>query len=184
MKQVEMLQALRALGWKCRKDEVGDYFCRQEIGNLQLQIIPTVGKRPGYYRVSFMPSVSTNEFSAAVSFIFGEAKDYMPIIVSNNMPEKIVDFSLNEITRLSQSAMTWASVQDIKKGLAAYRALPTDSKGNRPLCHLAALAIAGEVERLSGYQHSFQHGDKLGFVPYITAGMIDRALLLAGTSKS
>jgi hypothetical protein len=48
-----------------------------------------------------------------------------------------------------------------------------------PLRHLAALAIAGDLQTLSRYQRSFAHGDRLNFVPYITADLIDRALSLA-----
>ncbi len=48
-----------------------------------------------------------------------------------------------------------------------------------PLRHLAALAIAGDVERLNSYKNSFEKGDRLGFVPYITVDMIDRAILIA-----
>ncbi|WP_414858990.1 DUF6990 domain-containing protein [Pseudomonas aeruginosa] len=61
----------------------------------------------------------------------------------------------------------------------AYRALPTNSKGAMPLRNLAALAIAGDVSCLANYQFSFEQGDRLGFVPYITQDMIERALLIA-----
>ncbi|MDU9407343.1 hypothetical protein RTH74_07005 [Pseudomonas sp. zfem001] len=183
MKEIEILPTLEELGWRCGKDEVGDYFCLMDSGNAQIQIIPAIGKRSDHFRVSFMPSVSTKSFTEAVAFVLGEARDYVPIIVSNDVPEKIVDFSLDDVVRLSQSAISWASAQDIEKGLAAYRALPTNSKGAMPLRHLAALAIAGEVGRLVGYQRSFEQGDRLGFVPYIAAEMIDRALLLARGSE-
>jgi hypothetical protein len=133
VKQIEILRALEALGWKCRKDEVGDSFCRQDIGDLQIQIIPSAGKRDGYFRVSFMTSVSTNKFSTAVAYIYGEAMEYAPIVASNNVPEKIANLSHDEIDRLSQNAISWASAQNIEKGLAAYRVLPTDSKGAKPI---------------------------------------------------
>ncbi len=48
-----------------------------------------------------------------------------------------------------------------------------------PLRHLAALAIAGDVSCLANYQFSFEQGDRLGFVPYVTQNMIGRALLIA-----
>ncbi|RMQ97899.1 hypothetical protein ALP94_02834 [Pseudomonas savastanoi pv. glycinea] len=80
---------------------------------------------------------------------------------------------------MSESAISWARSQNIESGLMFYRNLPTDSKGAMPLRHLAALAIAGDVERLDGYKKSFEVGDRLGFVPYITDAMIDRALLKA-----
>ncbi|TFF42015.1 hypothetical protein [Pseudomonas sp. RIT623] len=179
MKEIEILPALEGLGWRCGKDEVGDCFCLMDVGDVQVQIIPAIGKRSDHFRVSLMPSVSTRSFTAAAAFVLGEARDYVPIIVSNDVPEKIVDFSLDDVVRLSRSAISWASAQDIEKGLAAYRALPTNSKGAMPLRHLAALAIAGDVSCLAHYQFSFEQGDRLGFVPYITQDMIARALLIA-----
>ena len=79
--------------------------------------------------------------------------------------------------------MSWARSLNIESGLMVYRSLPTDSKGAMPLRHLAALAIAGDVERLDGYKKNFEMGDRLGFVPYITDGMIDRAVLKAKLAK-
>ncbi|UNO21967.1 hypothetical protein MON07_07870 [Pseudomonas aeruginosa] len=179
MKEIEILSALEGLGWRCDKDEAGDCFCLMDIGEVDIQIIPTIGRRSDHFRVSLMSSVSTKNFTAAVAFVLGEVSNYVPIIVSNDVPEKIVDFSLDDVVRLSQSAISWASAQDIEKGLAAYRALPTNSKGAMPLRHLAALAIAGDVSCLANYQFSFEQGDRLGFVPYITQDMIERALLIA-----
>ena len=48
-----------------------------------------------------------------------------------------------------------------------------------PMRHLAALALAGDVAKLKSYQASFEAGDRLGFVPYITKDYIDRAVALA-----
>jgi len=183
VKVKEMLPILEGLGWLCRKDEAGDYFCLMDVEGAQVQIIPAIGKRSDHFRVSFMPSVSTKRFTAAAAFILGEAEDHEPVIVSNDVPEKMVGFSLDDVVRLSQDAISWAEAQDMEKGLAAYRELPTDSKGAMPLRHLAALAVAGDVERLTSYKQSFEWGDRLGFVPYITQDMIDRALLIARDAR-
>jgi hypothetical protein len=179
VKVKEILPILAGLGWLCRKDEVGDYFCLMDVDGAQVQVIPSIGKRSDHVRVSLMPSVSTKDFTAAASFILGEAGDHEPVILNNDAPEKIVDFSSNDVVRLSQDSISWASSQDIEKGLADYRALPTDAKGAMPLRHLTALAVAGDVERLTAYKLSFEQGDRLGFVPYITQDMIERALLIA-----
>lgn len=183
MKEKDILPFLNGLGWKCSKDEAGDYFCLMDIGCIEVQIIPSIGKRSDYFRVSFMPSVSVKAFTEAVSFILGEAKNYVPVIVSNDIPEKISGFSFDDVKRLSEQAISWASAQNLEEGLAAYRALPTDSKGAMPLRHLAALAIACDVDRLASYKRSFDQGDRLGFVPYITKDMIERALLIASDAR-
>ncbi|MFF6473159.1 hypothetical protein ACET32_33645, partial [Pseudomonas aeruginosa] len=38
MKEIEILSALVGLGWRCDKDEAGDYFCLMDIGEVQIQI--------------------------------------------------------------------------------------------------------------------------------------------------
>jgi len=68
---------------------------------------------------------------------------------------------------------------DLAEALDLNINLPTDSKGSAPLLHLAALAILGRVDRLKSYRTSFETGDRLGFVPYITKDFIDRAVVLA-----
>ena len=42
-----------------------------------------------------------------------------------------------------------------------------------------ALALLGDIAKLKSYQASFEGGDRLGFVPYVTKGYIDRAVSLA-----
>ncbi|KAF1684537.1 hypothetical protein B1992_15005 [Pseudoxanthomonas broegbernensis] len=179
MKDKVVLSILQELGWKCGKDEAGDVYCQLEQGGKQLQIIPTIRKLSDHFRVSLMPSISTKEFSAAAAQIFGEPIDHEPIIVSNLRDEKIPSVAREDVVRLAERALSWASMQDVEAGLAAYRSLPTDAKGARPLRHLAALALSGDVGRLHGYKESFDQGDRMGFVPYITAKMIERAISIA-----
>jgi hypothetical protein len=47
------------------------------------------------------------------------------------------------------------------------------------ICHLAALAWKGNLDKLIEYQESFKRGHRLSFVPMITADMVDRALDIA-----
>lgn len=100
MKEKEILSTLEELGWRCRKDEVGDYFCLMDLGEVQVQIIPAIGRRSDHFRASLMPSISTKTFIKAVEFILGEAGSFDPIIVGNDVPEKIIDFSLDDVIRL------------------------------------------------------------------------------------
>lgn len=179
MNEKDVVSALKEQGWACGRDEVGDYFCITNVGHRQIQVIPYVGKRSDHFRVSLMPSISSEEFSTAVGLILGEVKDHVPVVVSNDPPEKLVEFSANDVSRLSEKAISWAHAQSLEDGLATYRNLPTDAKGAMPLRHLAALAIAGEVDRLESYRRNFELGDRLGFVPYITSEMIDRAISIA-----
>jgi hypothetical protein len=179
VKEKEVMPILETLGWKAGRDEGGDSFALIRRGDVQLRVIPFIGKRADHFRVAFVASVSTKTFSSAAAFIFGSKDDHEPIIVTNGVEEKVENFSANDVVRLSEGAISWGFSQDIDAGLAAYRALQTDAKGAMPLRHLAALAIAGDLQTLSRYQRSFAHGDRLNFVPYITADLIDRALSLA-----
>ena len=179
MTEKEACAILQAQGWACGKDEVGDRFCIRCLGNIQVQIIPAIGKRRDHFRVSFMPSISSTEFSDAVAFIFWEGKVFSPVIVSNETPQKLETISADNVVELSDRALLWAQNQDIDAGLALYRSSPTDAKGARPLRHLAALAIAQDVDQLADYKKSFEKGERLGFVPYITIEMIERSLQIA-----
>ncbi len=179
MKENELVSIVEEQGWTCKKDEVGDCFCIIVVDNIQIQITPFVGRRADHFRVSLAPSISTREFSEVVGFIYGEGRDYSPIILSNNPPKKLASLSAEDVQQLADEAISWALSQSLEDGLRAYRGLPTDAKGTMPLRHLAALAIAGEVERLEGYKQRFAEGDRLGFVPYITVDMVERAILVA-----
>lgn len=86
---------------------------------------------------------------------------------------------VEDVLRLSEKAIAWADAQSLEDGLVAYRNLPTNAKGAMPLRHLAALALAGDVARLVYYRKSFEQGGRLGFVPYITSEMLDRAIEVA-----
>lgn len=179
MTEKEACLILQAEGWSCRKDEVGDYFCIRCFGDIQVQIIPSIGKRSDHFRISLMPSVSLKSFSDAVRFIFGEEQIFAPVIQSNQPPQKLERVCAGDVIRLSDSALSWARHQDLAVGLSHYRSLPTDAKGAMPLRHLAALAIEHAVGQLENYKRSFEEGNRLGFVPYITLEMIKRSLLIA-----
>lgn len=179
MTEKDMVMLLSEIGWFCEKDETGDHFCVMSFEKVQIEIIPCIRRLPDYYRVSFMPSVSTRDFSDAVAFILSEPRENVPIIVKNDIPEKIINISNDDIIRISQEVVSWGLSQDLEKGLENYKMLPTNSKGDMPLRHLAALSIAGDIDVLERYQDSFEKGDRLEFVPYITSEMINRAVLLA-----
>lgn len=179
MTEEEAIYILEKHGWNCGADEVGDRFCTFNVDDKVVRIFPTIGKRSDHFRVTFMPSISSKQFSEVISFIYGEGVKHDPVIVSNELPEKLAEFSANDVLRLSEKAISWAHAQSLETGLTIYRNLPTDAKGAMPLRHLAALAIAGELNRLELYRKSFEQGDRLGFVPYITTEMLDRAIAIA-----
>jgi len=183
MKEKEVSSILKEHGWRCDVDDAGDYYCIMDFGECQLQVIPSIGRRSDHFRISLMPSVSSRLFSKHVGFILGESRDHVPISTANEVPKKIVDPTTADVLSAADEAVSWALDQKIENGLTAYREMATDAKGAMPLRHLAALAMAGDVDRLKFYRDSFSQGNRLGFVPYVTSEMIDRALLIAEEMK-
>ncbi len=88
------------------------------------------------------------------------------------------------VRHASDEAIAWAEAQDLDKALRDYAALPTNVPGARPIWHLGALAVLGDVAKLKSYQASFEAGDRLGFVNYVTKDYIDRAVVLAEKTAS
>jgi hypothetical protein len=172
-------------GWKIEKDEIGDKFCTFELENCVLVAGLDFRKYGDMMRVLVTPSISTEEYTNVVNKIFGKKSQngLMPIIIASYPFLQQIIYTYDDIKKLSNDLIIWAKAQSVEQGLRLYENLPTDSKGRMPLCHLASLAILGNVEKLAYYLNSFKKGDKLGFVPYITEEMIERALL-AVKSKS
>ncbi|MBD9429901.1 MULTISPECIES: DUF6990 domain-containing protein [Achromobacter] len=179
MTEIEITSILEKCGWSCKPDEVGDHFCVLDFGDKMIRIFPTIRKRSDHLRVTFMPSISCKPFSQAVSRIFGENIEYEPIVVRNSPPRKMLELSTGDVLGLAEEAISWADAESLESGLAIYRSLPTDAKGAMPLRHLAALAMAREVDILVSYRDSFERGNRLGFVLYVTTEMLDRAILIA-----
>ncbi|RUO31308.1 hypothetical protein CWE14_11660 [Aliidiomarina soli] len=180
MRTDDLVKTLIELGWFCSKDEVGDVFCLTKIDDRIIQIIPSLSKRSDHFRVSLAPSISTEKFSDAVSFIIGRDVEFEPIVVSNFPVKKIKHPDQSDIDKLSKEAIEWALSQNIIEALENYRNMPTNAKGARPLRHLASLSVFDDVYSLQRYKDSFEKGDRLDFVPYITVDMISRALMFTG----
>lgn len=119
-----------------------------------------------------------------MGFVLAERIECCPVITSSEVPRELAALSVRDIERMSAEALQWASQQRVEDRLARYRNLPTSSEGERPIRHLASLAIAGDAETLERYRTSFEGGDRMGFVPYIELPMILQALDLAATFQT
>jgi hypothetical protein len=171
---------LKSFGWKASKDEVGDRYTLFQLPDRVVQIVYGIRRFVAYQSFSSTLSVSTGEFSSASSRIEGSGRRCWPLLVrweglSVMAPELLPE----HIQQASDEAIAWAQSQDLDKALRDHAALPTDAPGTGPVLHLASLAILGEVEKLKSYQASFEAGDRLGFVPYVTKDYIDRAVAVA-----
>lgn len=190
MKLREIMHHLQSKGWTCGRDSTGERYGVKDFDNLQIQLLPLFDKRNGYVIFSLEPSISLKQFSFSCAFIMQEKNDFAPLISRDGWPplslevnppqREFIDLKLHDVDLLEEEAIEWAKKQDIDKAIKYYANLPTNSAGSLPLCHLAALVIQGNKERLEYYCQSFLNGDRLGFVPYITDEVIDRAVELVG----
>lgn len=180
MQQKEVFEAFRELGWTLARHD-GERVCLKNFSDRVLSIVPQLRKMSDKQKLNTNPSVSTDEFSAFCTKISERPKSGEPLAVDLSAEATFYSpsFSLADLKKIDKKLSSWAQTQDLNKSLADLIELPTDAVGALPLRHLAALAITGDVEKLKSYQASFEVGDRLGFVPYVTKDYIDRAVKLA-----
>ena len=180
MNIIQVEESLKSLGWSVHVDEVGDKFAQFTLSDRILDIIYKLDKIRDQQKFGAMLSLSTDKFSNSCAEICGEKPKYYPLVRA----WKRLDFRAPQITEehireAAHEAIDWAQEQDLGKALLDHAALPTDAPGARPIWHLAALALLGDVAKLESYQSSFKEGDRLGFVPYISEDYISRAVAIA-----
>ena len=182
----EIMLAFKGLGWKTGRDSVGDSTCQYMLEDRNLHAMPVFRKLSNKIVFAVDASVSTAPFSKAESEIYGEKNNHAPIIISEYRDFAIEkpEITLEDVRTLSDNMIAWAKAQNIELGLKKYRELSTDAKGALPVRHLAALALRGDLKKLKQYQAAFEKGDRLGFVPYITLEMIERAVKIAEENYS
>jgi hypothetical protein len=130
-------------------------------------------------------TASTKAFSQACQAVDPGYGSCAPLIRSREGLSYQVPVVTDEhVRQASEQAIAWAQEQDLAKALLDHAALPTNAPGAKPIWHLAALAVLGDVAKLKCYQASFAGGDRLGFVPYVTKDYIDRAVALAELQNS
>lgn len=180
MNMNEATLVLKLLGWSIHTDEVGDKVARFKLPDRVVSIIYGLDLILQGQKFGVILSLTTDAFSQACSEIRGKHQSCYPLVrawmrIDIRAPEILED----DVRQTSDEAITWAKNQDLDKALQEHSMLPTDAPGARPIWHLAALALSGDVAKLKTYQASFEAGDRLGFVPYVTKDFIDRAVALA-----
>lgn len=180
MKTKEVTPILKSLGWKAFTDEVGDNYSRYELPDRIVQTVYGVRTAPDHQEFESTLSLSTDCFSTSCAAIRGCSGSYSPLIrARTGIHIRAPQILEKHVRQASDEAIAWAQEQDLGKALRDHAALPTNAPGTRPIWHLVALALLGDVLKLKSYQASFEAGDRLGFVNYVTKDYIDRALSLA-----
>lgn len=176
---------LKSIGWLVYKDEVGDRYTHFKLPDRTIQIVYGLRKWSDYQEFSSTLSLSTDAFSSACGHIQHDNSTYTPLVrARKGLLFRAPEITKEHIQQAAEEAINWAKEQDLDQALLDYVALPTDAPGARPIWHLAALALLGDVAKLESYQSSFAAGDRLGFVPYISKDCIDRALAVAEQGRA
>ena len=185
-------QILIRLGWTRYRDEVRDSVLTCRKNNKIVWFVT----RNHTFSVHLDPCISNDVFDKFDHIVGANDVDHYTgkitrrryadgsVICQTHVRLNKQDYNEDDIIAMSNKILEWAASVDIEAGLAALRALPTDCLGAMPVRHLAALAVAGDVETLGRYRDNFAAGDRMDFVPYIDEGYIARALELAEKRKA
>ena len=175
-------QELKMLGWNLSRDEAGARLASFKLSDREVVAGYRLMQSPEEQDLWLSLFVETEAFSNACATICADhgSGDNDPIVVAKDKLIICVPEVLDQhVRQASEKAIAWAREQDLDLALRKHAALPTSSPGALPVWHLAALVLIGDVDRLKSYLKSFDAGDRLGFVPYITRDYIFRALQLA-----
>ena len=170
---------LKSLGWQLSRDtgiRIGTY----RLSDRYISLIYGIRNLTDQQKLWLTPSVRTRAFSTACATVepgYGESAPFIRLLES-------IDISAPElheqhVRQASDTVITWAQEQDLNKALIEHAVISTNSAGASPIWHLAALALIRELGRLSSYLESFDAGDRLGFVNYVSRDHVDRALQFA-----
>lgn len=168
------------IGWEFSKDSEGVDVFIFNMNDRYLTAIPKIVDLSENTKIDFLLTVSNLEFDEIVSIIFGKKTK---AVLATMYPSGFSfenPFGTKQINECLGIIKVWGETQDLEKAIEDRRQyIPSECHGAKPLWHLAALAHGGDLERLEYYRQSFEEGNHLGFVPYITIDHIKRALALA-----
>lgn len=130
-------------------------------------------------------SLSTNEFNGACRIVEGDETGYYPLVDAWDLariPIETPEILEDHVRNASDEAVAWTRRQKIDQALEEHASQWTKSPDVwpvQPVRHLAALAVLGDVRRLTRYRDSFDAGDRAGFPPQVDRDCICHALALA-----
>ncbi|VVE54570.1 DUF6990 domain-containing protein [Pandoraea fibrosis] len=179
MKESTAIGFLVNSGWRKIGDKVDDIILEFHTADRIITVIPSIRKLSNYYSISLSPSLTTEQFSCAARRIINDESFRSPLTYMKSTIHKKNEIYESTITKIIEEVIEWSQSIELKREINRHAQSPTDSKGTMPVRHLAALALLGGTERLEMYRTSFESGNRLGFVPYISIEMIERALEIA-----
>lgn len=120
--------------------------------------------------------MATHEYAAIEREIMASGQTHF-VTMAGIEQRKLRDFVLTKAKVSADLAEVEADVLaiDPDEALARFRDFETSRPGSAGVRHIAALALAGDIDTLDGYVRRRMSGDPCGFVPFITDEMIARA---------
>lgn len=178
--QTELAQAFAARGWRVVRDETSMPCGELRLGDRVLLAILT--KRSPVFPFHLGGWVTTDAISAAYTLMAYPRKRIVESCVLALSPQidiakEVADDA--DIDAAIAEWIAWGQRVDCDAALEALLDKEANGLGDMPARHLAALAATGGVEVLQRYADAFAAGDRLGFVPYITADYVTTALEFA-----
>ncbi len=184
MLQNEVVLVLSDLGWETSKLESGDpYYFMKEKGRLFRARIRR-RQLTGRKLLEMQGGVSTVEFMGAFNSIVAELQlkhrkfdiAYIDNLHIRRKPESITK---EDVAAVSDEFIAWATTVDLEPALERLRSQPISRPSPSAIYHFTALAMNGDVEKLTFYRDSFAKGDRLDAVLFIQQFHIERALAIA-----
>jgi hypothetical protein len=173
-------EMIKTLGGRWRNDRDGDFWEVSENGFI-LQAEPFASAHSEGVTCGFDCSLSHVEFTRVANSIMGDKRDdCVPIkwfqkgaeVANEDALAHQIELQMIELVNELKSA-------SLDHFLEIFSGPLPHGPSTPQICHLTALAWNGNLDQLIDYQQSFERGHVTGFVPMITADMIDRALFIA-----
>lgn len=178
--QADLAKAFAARGWRVTRDETSMPCGELRLGDRVLLAILT--KRSPVFAFHLGGWVTTDAISAAYTLMLYPRKRITESCVLARSPQIDIEKEVADDADIDVAIAKWIAWGQRVDCDAAMKVLldkEANGLGDMPARHLAALAATGAVEVLQGYADAFASGNRLGFVPYITADHVATALAFA-----
>lgn len=178
--QNDLAKAFAARGWRVTRDETSMPCGELRLGNRVLLAILT--KRSPRFPFHVGGWVTTDAISTAYTRMLQPRKRVAESCVLALSPQIDIAKEVAEDADVDAAIaewIAWGQQVDCDAAMEVLLDKEANGLGDMPARHLAALAATGGVEVLQGYADAFAAGDRLGFVPYITADYVTAALAFA-----
>lgn len=172
----DLALAFAARGWSVSGGTVAELRMGDRV------VVSFFGRRGPNFPFNLSGWITNDTVSVAHTMIMHPNKrraESVPVVRSGYIVIDEPVASDEDVDRGCAALIDWASKADLDSGITALLDKDANSRGILPTYHLAALAATGGVEVLQRYADAFAAGDRLGFVPYITADYVTTALEFA-----